>query len=126
MTGPSGSVEQLADLASIGAGAMFEKFEKELERVIENIRDHNTMPGAKRKVTLEYAFIPSDDRRQVVILLSARSTLAATRPTADTMWIGTQDGKQVATVVHPLQVGDPAQGVLPLREPKEREGTSDD
>lgn len=117
MTAPA-RIEQLADLSTIGGGVSAEKFQAELQRVLDNIRDPNTAPKAKRKIVMEYVFLPDEDRERVLVAISARATLGATKPTGDTMYVGRHDGRTVGTVMHgpagePL---DPRQGVLPLKQ----------
>ena len=109
-------VEQLADLQTIGAGAAAEKFAAELRAVLENIRDPNTEAEAKRKIVMEWVFVPDADREVVGIGISARSVFAATKPTSEVMFIGRQQGETVATVMHGTHgPDDPRQGVLPMK-----------
>jgi len=108
------AVEQFASLDTLGAGAAREKFDAELQAVLANIRDPNTEAEAKRRIVMEFVLLPNADREVVTVAISAKSVLAATRPTGDVMWLGTRDGQPIATVVHPAQ--DPRQGVLPLTE----------
>jgi hypothetical protein len=108
--------EQIADLQTLGAGAAAEKFAAELAAVLENIRDPNTEAEAKRKIVLEFVFVPTSDRERVAVGISARSAFAATKPTSDVMFVGSQQGEPVATVMHDAdgQSQDPRQGVLPI------------
>lgn len=113
--------EQLADLHSIGAGAALELFGAELGRVLENIRDANTEAEGKRKIVLEFVFKPDANREVVATLISARSTLAATKPVSEVLFVGRKDGNVVGTVVHSVEeTRDPRQGILPL--PKQASG----
>jgi hypothetical protein len=114
-------VEKLADLQTLGAGVAAEKFAAELGRVLENIRDPNTDPKATRKVALTFEFHPAEDREQVMVVIKGRSLLAATKPSAATMWVGSKDGQPVATVLlhAPGEDEDPRQGVLPLNRGKD-------
>lgn len=108
-------VEQLAGLETLGGGAALEKFADELTRVLENIRDPNTEPEAKRKVVLEVTFAPDADREVVKVIIAARSTLAGTKPHGDVMFVGRRDGHIVGTVLHgPGPQEDPRQGVLAI------------
>lgn len=115
----TGRLEKHADLTSIGAGAAGEKFLAELRAVVENIRDPNTQPDARRKIIMTWEFEPNEDREVVMIAITARSVFAATKPTSDIMYLGRQNGEDVATVVHGEPV-DPRQGVLPLTKSGER------
>src|SRR5258708_2342750 len=106
-------VEQLADLYTLGAGAAAEKFAAELAAVLENIRDPNTQADAKRKIVMEWIFMPDGDREAVQVAITARSAFAATKPTSEVMFVGRKDGQMVATVMHGEQT-DPRQGVFPI------------
>lgn len=117
-------IEQMADLSTIGGGAIAEKFAAELKAVLANIKDPNTESDAKRKITIEFVFKPDSDRERIFTAISAHSTLAATRPTGDVLYLGKQDGELVATV---MQGQDPRQGVLEIVPPaKQVKGASND
>lgn len=115
-------IEQLADLATIGAGATAEKFQAELRTVLANIKDPNTDPKAKRKIVLEFTFYPDQERETVMVAITASSRLGATKPSGDVMFIGQHDGQTVGTVVHGPggEPVDPRQGVLPLKKAGDR------
>jgi hypothetical protein len=119
---PSKTVELLADLNTIGDGAAVEKFEHALQAVLRNIRDPNTTPKAKRKVVIEFVFVPTEDRERAAVLIDARTVLASNRPTMSDVFIGrSKDGAEVATVLHRPSPGtDPRQGVIDF--PAKREG----
>lgn len=63
-------------LANLGGGAAVEKFEDELQRVVENILDPNTEPEAKREVILKVAIKPDKDREFGAISIVASCKLA--------------------------------------------------
>lgn len=106
-------VEQLADIATLGAGAAAEKFLTALKAVLENIRDVNTEPSAHRKIALTWEFVPEDDRERVKVLISAKAVLAGTKPVSEVMYVGRVAGETVGTVVHGVPATeDPRQGVL--------------
>ena len=107
-------VEQLADISTIGAGAAAEKFAEELKAVLDNIRDPNTEAEGKRKIIMEWSFIPSEDRELVKTTITAKSVFAATKPTSELLFVGRQGGENVATVMHGGPQEDPRQGVLPI------------
>jgi hypothetical protein len=109
--------EEIADLSTLGAGATAEKFAAELRAVLENIRDPNTDPKAKRKISLEFVFHPAEDRETVMVSITTKSTLGKTKPAGDVMYVGKHEGELVGTVVHGPggEVLDPRQGVLSLK-----------
>lgn len=46
------SEREIVSLENIGRGAALERFDVELQKVLENVLDPNTKPTATRKVTL--------------------------------------------------------------------------
>lgn len=85
MNETSNSILQMAK------GAFEERVDYEMTRVIDNILDRNTKATAKRKITLTIELTPDDERRQIQVAVTAKSTLAATNPVATSLCI-TSDG----------------------------------
>ena len=75
----------------MAAGAIEEKVDYEVSRVIDNILDLNTKPDAKRKITITLVFQPDAERKHIAIQAEAKSTLVPTAPVATSMMI-TADG----------------------------------
>lgn len=65
-----------ANLSEIAEGALQERFEHELARVAENIKDPNTDAEKKRKIVMT-AIISSDKQREDMVMnFEVKSTLA--------------------------------------------------
>ncbi len=75
----------------MASGAIEEKVDYEVSRVIDNILDLNTDPKAKRKITITLVFQPDAERKHIAIAAEAKSTLAPTAAVATSMMI-TSDG----------------------------------
>ena len=75
-------------ILEMARGALMERADYELERVIENILDANTPPDKKRKLTVTLELTPSGNRSMVAISASVKSTLCATEPIQAQFWIG--------------------------------------
>lgn len=75
----------------MAAGAIEEKVDYEVTRVIDNILDLNTDPKAKRKISITLTFLPDAERKHISIQAEAKSTLAPTAAVATSMMI-TADG----------------------------------
>ncbi len=75
----------------MAAGAIEEKVDYEVTRVIDNILDLNTDPKAKRKISITLTFQPDAERKHINIQAEAKSTLAPTAAVATSMMI-TADG----------------------------------
>jgi hypothetical protein len=90
--------EEILTLASLGKGAVLELFDRELQRVLENISDINTNPRTKREIQIKVIFEPEDKDREIAYATVEFTTkLAGVNPTKpQTLYIGKKDGKLVA------------------------------
>lgn len=70
-------MKKMIDLEQFADGAVAERFNAELQKVLENIADPNTDAKKVRKLTLTVAFKSADDKRDVVqVSVQAKTTLA--------------------------------------------------
>ena len=69
-----------SSLLQMAKGAIQERVDYEVSRVVDNLLDMNTEAKAKRKVTLTITMTADDDRRVVKVEASAKSTLAPVTP----------------------------------------------
>lgn len=84
--------EQL-DLKSIlemSAGAILERVDYEMGKVINNILDPNTKATGKRKITVGLELVPSADRRTITVQTTAKCTLVPTEPVTTSLFITSQ------------------------------------
>ena len=63
-------------ILTMAKGAIQERVDYEVSRVVDNILDVNTDGTKKRKVQLTIEFVPSKNRQVIGISASAKSTLA--------------------------------------------------
>ena len=82
---------QRSSLLQMAKGAIQERVDYEVSRVVDNILDMNTKAKVKRKVTLTIVMTPDDDRQVVKIEASAKSSLAPVVPVGTSLVI-TADG----------------------------------
>ena len=80
-----------SSLLHMAKGAIQERVDYEVSRVVDNILDMNTEAKVKRKVVLTIVMVPDDDRQVVKIEASAKSTLAPVTPVGTSLVI-TADG----------------------------------
>ena len=80
-----------SSLLQMAKGAIQERVDYEVSRVVDNILDMNTEAKVKRKVTLTIVMVPDEDRQVVKIEASAKSTLAPVTPVGTSLVI-TADG----------------------------------
>lgn len=87
-------------------GAFEERVDYEMDKVIQNILDPNTKATAKRKITLTIELTPDDERRQIQVSVTAKSTLAATNPVATSLYVtGDGNGELVVAEMVPQVPG---------------------
>ncbi len=83
-------------------GAIKERVDYEVTRVIDNILDANTDPTKKRKITLTIELKPSDDRQIITLEATAKSALAPTKPVGTTLAItADRNGEMIIAEVTP-------------------------
>lgn len=80
-----------SSILQMAQGAIQERVDYEVSRIVDNILDVNTEPTVKRKVVLTIELIPDEHRRVITMKASAKSTLAPTTPIASSLMI-TSDG----------------------------------
>lgn len=73
-------------------GAILERVDYEMGKVIDNIMDPNTKPTGKRRITVTLELIPGSDRRTITLNTTAKSTLIPTDPVTTSLYITNQPG----------------------------------
>jgi len=84
-------------LDTICGGAAHQMFQREMEKVIENILDPNADESKARKITLEVVIRP--DRKtagKCNYILQATSKLAPISPQGSELFVGKKEGKFIA------------------------------
>lgn len=66
----------IVDLNSFADGAVAERFNLELQRVLENFADLNTDPKAKRKINLVVTMVGDEARDVILANVEAKTSLA--------------------------------------------------
>ena len=84
-----------SSLIDMANGAIKERLDYEMGRVIQNISDPNTK--ATVKITLE----PDEERQHVEVSATASSTLAALHPVKTALAVGQEGGHTVAVELTP-------------------------
>lgn len=64
------------NLEEFASGALSDLINQEMKRVTENIQDPNTVPTAKREITVKITLKPNEQRDFVATAIQAKSTLA--------------------------------------------------
>jgi hypothetical protein len=95
--------KEKVSLATLGGGSAVERFDHELQKVLNNIADFNTPPEAVREVTLKVRIKPNQDRDFTSVQIITTSKLVPIRPEATSFYIGSDDGEAIATEYNPKQ-----------------------
>ena len=78
-------------ILQMARGAIEERCDYEVARVIDNILDVNTKATAKRKITITLEMIPGDLRQTIQVNATAKSQIAPTNPIKTSLCV-TADG----------------------------------
>lgn len=87
---------QSIDLNKFADGAIAQKVERELERVIANIHDPNTEPEKKRKITITLTLSADEKREYIDTEVEVKSSLVPSKSASAKMIMGKHDGKLTA------------------------------
>ena len=79
--------EMQKSILQMPRGAIMERADYEMSRLLANILDPNTSATAKRKLTLTLELKPDDDRAVVNVGFTAKSTLVPTNPVGTSLYI---------------------------------------
>ncbi len=85
-----------ASIFDLADGAVHERANLELERVMENIRDLNTSYKKPRTLTVTFTFTADEDREMVRVSHAVTSKLAPLKPMNTTIMLGYDGGKLTA------------------------------
>lgn len=90
-------------LENVAGGIVPEMFERHLEDVLRDIDDPNTDPKAKRTITIEVTFSPSEDRRAAAVWVKFGAKKAGVKPMGTVVHLGRKGGRLVAMGADPNQ-----------------------
>lgn len=93
----------MLSLATIKGGAIVERFDDELRKLVANIADPGTPATAKREVSLKFSVKPGKDRGMSQVMVSVTSKLAPGESMETNMFIAITRNGPVATEYNPHQ-----------------------
>ena len=74
-------------ILQMARGAIQERADYEITKIVHNILDPNTAATAARKLTLTLTFMPDDTRQNIQVGVVAKSTLATTNPVTTALYV---------------------------------------
>ncbi len=94
-------------LENLGAGAVLEKFDDEMKKVIANILDPNTEADAARGLTVQVKLKPRKGEREVCSMeIIVSSKLAPTKSLISQLAVGINQHGEVAAIEYVPQQGN--------------------
>ena len=91
--------ENRTSILDMAMGAIKERADYEMARIIDNILDPNTDPKKKRKLVLTLELVPDSERKTIGVNCTAKSTLDATNPVCTSMCVVAAPGTGEVQVV---------------------------
>jgi len=76
-------------ILEMSMGAILERVDYEMGKVMDNILDPNTKATAKRKISVTLELIPGADRRTITVQSTAKCSLTPTDPVTTSLYIST-------------------------------------
>lgn len=83
--------EAQKSILQMARGAIQERADYEMSRILANILDANTSARAKRRLTITLELKPDDDRQTISVSCVAKSTLAPTNPVVTALYVADED-----------------------------------
>lgn len=94
--------DKRTSILQMARGAIEERVDYEMSRVIDNILDPNTEPTAKRKLNLTIEFKPDANRQVISVITTAKSALCPTNHVSTSLFItGDEQGEVTAVEMVP-------------------------
>lgn len=85
-------------ILDMARGAIKERVDYEMSKVIDNILDPNTAANKKRSLTLTVNFTPDSERQQIGVSVVAKSKLEPTNPVNTSLYITGDNNGEVTAV----------------------------
>ncbi len=91
---------EIRNLDELMDGALAERFNYELNRVLSNVFDPNTSPKQKRSISITVDIMPNERRDAATFKVDVKSKLAQAVPVAQTVLLSqADDGTVTATEI---------------------------
>lgn len=74
-------------LLQMARGAFLEIFDAEMSKVLDNILDPNTKATGKRKLTVEFTFMPDDNRQTIGVTFHCKPKLEPINPAVTSLYV---------------------------------------
>lgn len=78
-------------ILQMARGAIIERVDYEMSKIMANILDANTSATAKRKIIVTLELKPDDERQTVTVKCTAKSVPAPTNPVITSLYVSDED-----------------------------------
>lgn len=89
------------NILGVAKGAISERLDYELGKVVDNIRDMTTKPDAVRKITLTVSLKPDTERQSISMSTQVKSTLVPTNNIESALYLTEDEGKPALVEMMP-------------------------
>lgn len=94
--------QNTTSIIDMAMGAIKERVDYEMAKVLENICDPNTRAAKKRSIIVQLDMLPDDDRTYIHVTAIAKSKLEPTNPIGTALYLTEdQDGQPAAVEMVP-------------------------
>ena len=107
-----------ANLLEVARGAIGERLDYELSKVVDNIADLNTKADAVRKITLTLSLKPDSERQNIKMSTQVKSTLTPTNNIESALYLTESDEGKALVEMLPQVPGQMAMDGSEQDEPK--------
>lgn len=83
--------ETQKSILQMARGAIQERADYEMSRLLANILDANTSATAKRELTIKLILKPDNERQNIVVSCTASSKLAPTSPVVTSLYVADEN-----------------------------------
>lgn len=92
------TAEKAKSILEMGRGAIMERVDYEMAKVIENILDENTKATGVRELTVKIKFTPDDKREVIKVDTVASSKLQPTNSIVTALYLGKDQNGDIGAV----------------------------
>lgn len=78
---------QKKSILEMARGAFLERVDYEMNKVLDNILDPNTIATKKRKITMTLEFTPDNERTNIGVSVEVKSALVPLAPAGTTLYV---------------------------------------
>ena len=95
--------ETRASILDMAMGAIKERTDYEMTRIIENIQDTNTQAAKKRSLIIQIDFLPDEQRTSLAFQTTVKSKTVPTAPSSSMLYVTPDENGELTYVEATLQ-----------------------